>query len=117
MGVAGGATLDQTTGLEARFQAQAAHAALGLTRENVNELVLECLSHYEDRLDEPNLGKSFPDLYDEDTLEPGDEWLDHFNSVGDALTEMGLDFNGAWKRVKRERDSHDYGVRLLEKQR
>jgi methylamine--corrinoid protein Co-methyltransferase len=104
MGVAGGATVDQTTGLEARFQAQVAHAALGMTRSEVNELVLECLAHYEGRLDDPDPGKSFPDLYNTDTLEPGEEWLEAYFLVSDALTEMGLDIHGSWKRVLRERD-------------
>ena len=105
MGVAGGATVDQTTGLEARFQAQVAHATLGLTRAEVNELVLECLAKYEDRLGDPNPGKSFPELYNTDTLEPGEEWLAAYHKVGEALTEMGLDIDGAWRRVLRERDS------------
>jgi methylamine--corrinoid protein Co-methyltransferase len=104
MGVAGGATVDQTTGLEARFQAQVAHAALGMTRSEVNELVLKCLAHYEGRLDDPDPGKSFPDLYDVDSLEPGEEWLEAYFLVSEALTEMGLDIHGAWKRVLRERD-------------
>lgn len=103
VGVAGGATLDQTTGLEARFQAQVAHAALGMTRDEVNGLVLECLTHYEDRLDDPNPGKSFPELYDVDTLEPAEEWLGHYFSVSEALTTMGLDIGGAWKGVLRDR--------------
>jgi methylamine--corrinoid protein Co-methyltransferase len=103
VGVAGGATLDQTTGLEARFQAQVAHAALGMTRDEVNGLVLECLTQYEDRLDDPNPGKSFPELYDVDTLEPAEEWLGHYFSVSEALTTMGLDIGGAWKRVLRDR--------------
>ena len=104
VGVAGGATEDQTTGLEARFQAQVAHAALGMTRAEVNDLVLECLAHYEDQLNDPNPGKSFPELYDADTVEPGAQWLEHYHSVGEALTDMGLDFDGAWRRVLRERD-------------
>jgi methylamine--corrinoid protein Co-methyltransferase len=109
MGVAGGATIDQTTGLEARFQAQVAHAALGMTRDEVNELVLECMTHYEDRLDEPNPGKSFPELYDVDTLEPNDEWLRHYASVSEALTTMGLDIGGAWKRVLSDRGQSQVG--------
>ncbi len=104
MGVAGGATVDQTTGLEARFQAQVAHAALGMTRSEVNELVLGCLSHYEDRLDDPDPGKSFPQLYDVATLKPNGEWLDQYESVCEALTGMGLDIDGAWRRVLRDRD-------------
>jgi len=98
-GVRGGATLDQTTGLEARFQAQVAHAALGITREEVNGYVLEFLSHYEGSLDNPNTGKSFPELYDEDTLEIKDEWLEPYYKVCDAISQLGLDVNNAWRKV------------------
>ena len=75
-----------------------------MTRDGVNELVLECLRRYEDRLDNPNPGKAFPELYDTDTLEPGNEWLDHYHQVGQELTQMGLDIHGAWRRVLRDRD-------------
>ncbi len=109
VGVAGGATVDQTTGLEARFQAQVAHAALGMTRAEVNGLVLDCLARYEDRLTDPNPGKSFPELYDTDTLEPGEEWLAAYHSVSDALTAMGLDIDRAWRRVLRDRESVRHG--------
>jgi len=90
VGATCGTKTDHTSGLEARFQAQVAHAALGLTRSQANEFVRECLSHYEHTLANPNPGKAFPELYNTDTLEPGQEWLDIYNEVCHALSQMGL---------------------------
>jgi methylamine--corrinoid protein Co-methyltransferase len=102
VGATCGTKTDHTSGLEARFQAQVAHAALGLTREQANEYVIECLRHYEHTLVNPNPGKSFPDLYNTDTLEPGQEWLDIFSDVSRELTQMGINFNGGWRKVRHD---------------
>jgi methylamine--corrinoid protein Co-methyltransferase len=100
VGATCGTRMDHTSGIEARFQAMVAHAALGLTRQQANELVLECLSHYESTLVNPNWGKSFPELYNTDTLEPGQEWLDIYHQACQELTRMGLNINKGWKKVK-----------------
>ena len=56
-------------------------------------------------MNDPDPGKSFSELYDVDTLEPGGEWLEAYHSVSAALTNMGLDIDGAWRRVLRARES------------
>ncbi len=99
VGATAGNETNHASGLEARFQAEVAHAALGLSRQEVNQLVKECLSHYETRLDEPNLGKPFPEVYNTETLEPLEEWLDCYHQVRDALDDMGLKMD-AWRRIK-----------------
>jgi methylamine--corrinoid protein Co-methyltransferase len=99
VGATAGNETNHTSGLEARFQAEVAHAALGLTRQEVNLLVQECLAHYETRLDEPNLGKPFPEVYNTDTLEPHNEWLDCYHQVRSSLNKMGLNMD-AWRRIK-----------------
>jgi methylamine--corrinoid protein Co-methyltransferase len=90
VGATCGNELDHTSGLEARFQAEVAHAALGKSRQEVNELALECLSHYQDKLADPDLGEPFPKLYNLDTLEPLPKWLDKYQMVYEALGQMGL---------------------------
>jgi methylamine--corrinoid protein Co-methyltransferase len=90
VGATCGTKTDHTSGLEARFQAQVAHAALGLTRSQANEYVLDCLRQYEHTLANPNPGKAFPELYNTDTLEPGQEWLNIYNEVCHELSQMGL---------------------------
>ena len=92
VGATCGNELDHSSGLEARFQAEVAHATLGKSRQEVNALVLECLSHYQDKLANPDLGEPFPKLYNLDTLEPLGKWLDKYQRVCDALGQMGLNF-------------------------
>ncbi|MFV1949257.1 MAG: monomethylamine:corrinoid methyltransferase [Anaerolineales bacterium] len=103
VGATCGNELDHTSGLEARFQAEVAHAAVGKTRKEVNELVLVCLEKYQDKLAQPNLGKPFPDLYDLDTLEPNQEWLNLYLGVKEELERMGLDLTHGWKKALRLR--------------
>jgi methylamine--corrinoid protein Co-methyltransferase len=102
VGATCGTKMDHTSGIEARFQAQVAHAALGITRQQANEYVLECLTHYEPTLAKPNPGKPFPELYNTDTLEPGQQWLDIYHQVCLELTQMGLNIDGGWKKVRHD---------------
>jgi methylamine--corrinoid protein Co-methyltransferase len=99
-GCTGGFKADHTTGLEARFLAEVSHASLGMTRKQANELVLELLPHYEGTLNDPNRGQPFPEVYDENTVEPKDIWLEKYHKVREALIKMGLDMDGGWKKVK-----------------
>jgi len=105
IGATCGNELDHTSGLEARFQAEVAHATLGKPRREVNELVLTCLEKYQDKLAEPDLGKPFPKLYDLDTLEPTQEWLEPYLKVKEALTGMGLDMDDGWKKALKRRNN------------
>ncbi len=100
IGATGGTAIDHTSGLEARFQAEVAHAALGKTRQEVNELVLACLARYEHSLAVPNPGEPFPALYNTDTIEPRSAWLDVYHQVREALKVMGLDMDGGWRKVR-----------------
>ena len=99
-GCTGGFKTDHTTGLEARFLAEVSHACLGMTRRQANEVVLELLTHYEKTFNEPNRGQSFPEVYDEETVEPKEQWLEKYHRVRDALITLGLDLDGGWKKVK-----------------
>ena len=99
-GCTGGFKADATTGLEARFIAEVSHASLGMTRQQANEIVLELLTHYENTFNNPNRGLSFPEVYDENTVEPKENWLEKYYKVKDAIMKMGLDLDGGWKKVK-----------------
>jgi len=99
-GCTGGFKTDHTTGLEARFIAEVSHACLGMTRLQANELVLELLTHYEKTFNEPDRGLPFPEVYDEDTVEPKEQWLEKYHKVRQAVIKMGLDLDGGWKKVK-----------------
>jgi methylamine---corrinoid protein Co-methyltransferase len=103
IGATCGNYIDQTSGLEARFQAEVAHAALGKTRAEINDIVLACVSHYEAALDKPNIGKPFPQVYNTATIEPGEQWLGVYHQVRDALGDLGLDMDNGWRKARYDR--------------
>jgi hypothetical protein len=103
VGATCGSERDHTSGLEARFQAEVAHATLGKSRQAVDELVRACLSKYESSLAQPDIGKPFPEVYNLETLEPKAEWLERYHAVREELGEMGLDMDGGWKRALKRR--------------
>ncbi len=99
VGCTGGSETDVYTGLEARFNAQVCHAALGMSREEANGYVLEFLNHYEASLADPNRGKPFRELYDVELVEPNESWLNQYEEVSAEITRMGLDMDRGWKRA------------------
>ena len=99
VGCTGGTDTDVYTGLEARFNAQVCHAALGMSREDANGFVLEFLSRYESKLADPDRGRPFDELYDTDLIEPTDEWLDIYGGVSEEITALGLDMDQGWRNA------------------
>jgi len=99
-GCTGGFLTDHYTGLEARFAAEVAHAALGLTRAEANDYVLRFLEHYENTFDAPKRGYPFPQVYNEETLEPTEKWLEPYEAVRNAIINMGLDLANGWRKVR-----------------
>lgn len=102
VGARGGSTEDHTSGLENRFNAQVSHSSLGMTREEANGYVLEFFSKYEETHMNPPEGKPFSEIYNIDTLEPTEEWLEKYHTVSEAIVKTGLDINNRWKDVRRK---------------
>ncbi len=100
VGATGGHQTDHTSGLEARFNAEVAHAALGMTRPEANEFALACLAQYESTFENPNPGQPFGEIYDTDKVEPLEAWLGVYEQVREAVEVMGLDLDGGWKKVR-----------------
>jgi methylamine--corrinoid protein Co-methyltransferase len=100
IGTTGGHQQDQTSGLEARFNAEVSHAVLGWKREQANEFALECLSHYEKTFESPKPGAPFSQLYDLETLEPIPAWLDVYNTAREELMGFGMPIDEGWREVK-----------------
>ncbi len=81
-----------TSPLEARFCAQVAHAAEGISREEGNTLVTKLVSKYRDLLPDADIGKHFQETYNLETLEPKAEWLSTYEEVIKELNEIGFKF-------------------------
>jgi methylamine--corrinoid protein Co-methyltransferase len=99
-GSTGGFKTDHTTGLEARFIAEVSHACLGMRRADANGIVLEMLKHYESTFNEPKRGFPFPEVYNEDTVEPKENWLEIYHQVRSEIKSLGLDLDNGWRRVR-----------------
>lgn len=89
-GAVGADYLDGCSGLEARFMGVVAHAAVGLSRAEANELIQRLLPRYLDRLDSPPPGGKFQECYDSWTLKPTEDWLDKYYQATGELTKLGL---------------------------
>lgn len=83
---------DKSTGLETRFMAECAVAAMKMSRSNADEIVNVLLSKYEPKLKDPPLGKTFPECYDLKTLTPSSEWLQVYRGVKSELKDLGISF-------------------------
>jgi methylamine--corrinoid protein Co-methyltransferase len=106
VGATGGASEDHTSGLEQRFFAQVAHASLGMSLQEANELVLGLLDRYEStHMQGAPAGKPFSEIYNTDSLEPTEEWQAHYFKVCCELQSMGLDVENGWKAVLPRRHS------------
>ena len=91
-GTTGGFKADHTTGLEARFIAEVSRQTLGWTREQASRVIPEIMTRYMHTLTAPNRGRPFNELYNVDTVEPGQEWLDIYHQVKEDLKTLGLKF-------------------------
>jgi methylamine---corrinoid protein Co-methyltransferase len=87
---AAGVAPGHVSGLEARFGAEVAHAAAGMSRKEADQIVRKMVDKYKPDLDKRPIGKHFKDVYDVVTIQPKPEWLAMFEEVKQELREMGL---------------------------
>jgi len=87
---AGGKLTDYVTPLECRFLAEVAHKASPISLPDANEIVKELLPRYESTIKEPDLGQSFQQLYDLDTLTPIPEWEAIYEKVKREVISLGI---------------------------
>ncbi len=85
-----GAIEGACTGLEARFQGEVLHAAVKIDREKAEEIVQKAYAKYKDDLDKKPYGKPFWEIYDVDTIQPKEEWLNLYEEVRAEAIEWGL---------------------------
>ncbi len=79
------------SGLGARYMAKVAIAASRLKRHDANDLVKDLLKiYYPDRLEKPDIGKSFPELYDMRYIQPRPWWLKMYEHAIKEIEDLGL---------------------------
>jgi hypothetical protein len=90
---AGDGKTNRTNPLDVHLVAEVALATIGMSRQKANELCLEFLDKYEDKLlPDQDLGKTFPELYDVETRQPLPETVEHYKRMKDELADIGIPF-------------------------
>jgi methylamine--corrinoid protein Co-methyltransferase len=85
---------NRATPLEARMAAEVGHACsnMRLTRSEANEVLLQILDRYEERIADAPLGSEFQDCYDVARGVPSEEYLQLYKQVKGELAGLGLRF-------------------------
>ncbi len=78
------------SGLEARFSAEVSRAAVGMSREQADEITKKLMAIYEDDLPNKPVGKPFQEVYDLRSLQPTAEWNGMYEEVKEELMGMGV---------------------------
>ncbi len=78
------------SGLEARWLAEVAHAAAGLTRAEADALVRRIVPFYQPDLDKRPIGLPFTEVYDPILLQPRPDWQAMYEEVKAEINELGL---------------------------
>lgn len=84
--------IDHLSPMEPRFGVDVAHAVVGMRREDANELVKSLLSKYEDRIDDPPLGKRFQECFNIETGRPSVEHSRLYSRMREEMEDYGLTF-------------------------
>ena len=83
---------DYLSPMEPLFAAEVGRSVVGMSRKDVNALVVQLLEKYEGRLADPPLGMLYQDCYDIASRRPAEEALAAYKQARSDLVEMGLQF-------------------------
>jgi methylamine--corrinoid protein Co-methyltransferase len=75
------------------FAAEVGRSVVGMSRKDVNAIVVRLLAKYESRLADPPLGQRYQDCFDMASRQPKADALAAYGQARAALIEMGLQFN------------------------
>jgi len=84
--------LDHLSPLANLFAAEVGRSVVGMSRKDVNALVVQLLERYESRLTDPPLGMRYQDCYDMASRQPKAEALAAYRQARAGLVEIGLQF-------------------------
>jgi len=83
---------DYVTPMEMLGSVEINEACVGMSRSQGNELAVELLDKYEDKIDNAPIGKSYQDCYDIESGLPCQEYINLYGEVKEELQAIGFDF-------------------------
>lgn len=86
----GGKYTNYVTPLEIKFAGEVFKKTAGMSREQANDIANKLLPLYASQLSNLPKGKSFLECYDQDTLQPSDEWLSIYETVKNTVIKAGI---------------------------
>lgn len=87
-----GVATNKTTGLEARFMGEVAHAVAGMPLEQINEILDALVAKYEKDYKTAPTGKAFDECYDTVRVVPTDEYLGVYAEAVGIMKELGVNY-------------------------
>jgi hypothetical protein len=81
---------DRMSPVEPRISAEAAHAVVGMKREDANEVVKALLKKYEAKLPNPPLGKPHWECWDAEARRPSKEYSKVVRDFKKQMSELGV---------------------------
>jgi methylamine--corrinoid protein Co-methyltransferase len=85
-----GVITDKTTGMEARFMGECAHAVAGMPTEQTNEVLDALVKMYEGDYKTADQGKFFYECYDVEKVVPSDEYLEVYDKACEVMKGLGV---------------------------
>ena len=82
--------IDGFTPMECKFGVEFAKAAIQLSRQQANEIVLRLLEKYESQIEKAPTGCRYQECYDVTTGKPGQDYLRLYDEVKEELARMGI---------------------------
>ncbi len=93
IGLAKNGKIDYNTPWDSRFSTEIAHAAAGMKRDRANEIIKDLLNKYESKIPQAPEGKRYQDLFNLESLEPDNEYLELYEKMKDEMSHYDLKFN------------------------
>lgn len=84
--------LDHTTPIEPQFATEVAHAAIGMSRKEANEISSKLVEIYENDLLKPPTGKKYQDCFNVQTSTPSSEYQEFYKSIKKKIKDLGVPF-------------------------
>jgi hypothetical protein len=84
--------LDHTTPYEPQFATEVAHAAVGMSRKEANDISSKLVDMYENDLLKPPTGPKYQDCFNVQTSTPSSEYKEFYKSIKKRIQDLGVPF-------------------------